>query len=151
MKTKSFFIALVAMLLVEVQGYAQPRYRHHYPRPHRVRVYAPVVPYHRVYSPLYVWYPSRGYYYSSRHDTYLYGSTSRPIKVRIKDMEFKRTSSGRLRIKNGKEPAVYLDTYKYNKVGYGDGQTHIVIETEGGNATIQVLDNNKQVVATYTL
>ena len=148
MAKKKFIIALVAMLLVGVQGYAQPRYRHHYPRPRRVRVYAPVV-YH--YTPRYVYYPTYGYYYSSHNDTYLYGSTSRPTKVRIKDMEFKMTSSGRLRIKNGKEPAIYLNTYKYNKVGYGDGQTYIVVETEGGNATIQVLDNNKQVVATYTL
>lgn len=144
MKAKKIIIAL-AMLLVGVQGYAQPRSRYHH-RPHPqywVHATLPVLPF--------VWYSSYGYYYNRSYDTYLYGSTSRPTKVRIKDMEFKRTASGRLRIKNGKEKAIYLDTYKYNKVGYGDGEMHIVVETGSGNATISTLDNNKQVIATYTL
>lgn len=140
---KKILLTLVVMLLVGVQGYAQSRY-HHYRQYYYPRTYV-------YYTPRYVYYPSYGYYYNSDYDTYLYGSSTRPTKVRIKDMEFKRTSSGRLRIKNGKEKAIYLDTYKYNKVGYGNGESHIVIETEDGNATITVLDNNKEVIAIYTL
>ena len=133
---KKILLTLVVMLLVGVQGYAQSRpvRPHYYNRP------TPIVYGHS---------PSYGYYYE--YDEYAYSSTSRPTKVRIKDMEFKRTSSGRLRIKNGKEKAIYLDTYKYNKVGYGNGESHIVIETKDGNATITVLDNNKEVIAIYTL
>lgn len=146
MNIKKIIIAL-AMLLVGVQGYAQSR-RHHHPAP----IYWVNAVTLDPYSPRihFTWYQPNGCYYNSDYDISLYGSTSQPTKIRIKDVQFKRKSY-KLKIKNGKEKSISLNTYKYNKIGYGNGDLHIVVETGNGDAIITVLDNNKEVIAIYTL
>ena len=167
---RKLFIALVVMMVAGVQAYAQPQPRHrsaphtqyrqstprpryhqpaprpryHQPTPRpRYHQPAPRPRYHTYYryAPLrYVWYPRYRYYYYRPFNAYLYDSYERPSKIRIGDLEFRRTSSGQLRIRNGHDPAVYVDVYQYNQLRYTNGTTEIIVVTQRGSITITVTD-----------
>ena len=143
-------MALVVMMLVGVQAYAQPRPRyHHHPAPHRY--YRPAYrPYYRM--PSYYYYHPSGYYYYTPLRVYWWGSAwNRPNTIKIENLEFKRTASGRLRIINGSAPKVYLSMYDNNSYRYTcPSGTIIDVTTGGGRTKINVYDNNGN-SATYTL
>ena len=147
----------IVMMLVGVQGYAQPRYHRPAPRPH-VEYFPRGVPhyYHRpYYRPLpsyYYWHPM-GYWYYTPLSVYWWGdSWDSPTKIQIECLEFKKTSSGRLRVKNGKEPKFYLSTYEESHFSYRTPSGNIVeVRTGDGKARIDVRDANGKHSATYTL
>ena len=153
-RIKHVIIVLVAMMCVGVQGYAQHRRPHrpvyHTPVPHRF-YHHPVYhnPSYRYRTVMYSYFPASGYYYYEPLNSYIYDSYERPTKVVIGNIEFKR-SSGRLRIKNGKQPVVYLDTYKVSQVKYVTGKVTINVVTGDGDATIEVADEEGN-TAIYTL
>ncbi len=154
MKTIIKVIIVLAMMCVGVQGYAQhyrPMPRHHYPHHvyHRPYYYGY---YHYVPYSAYRWYPSYRYYYYSPLSLYLYDSYDRPSKIKVDCIEFKRTSSGRLRIKNGTEPKMYLDMYKDNHLRYScPSGVKVDVETGDGDAQITVYGADGKTTAQYTL
>lgn len=162
MKKYILVIMAIAMMLVGVEVYAQPRGHRHGPAPryhgyHRPYRPAPRPYYRPVYHPRYVlpysyyrWYPTWGYYYYSPLSVYLYDSYESPTKIKVDCIEFKRTASSRLRIKNGTEPKFYLDMYMENHLRYTcPSGIKVDVQTEDGRAYITVY--SKETTAEYTL
>lgn len=150
---------VIAMMCIGVQGHAQyrrPAPRHHHPAPtyhhsyyHRPYYYGS---YYYVPYSAYRWYPSYRYWYYAPLSLYVYDNYDRPSKIKIDVVEFKRTSSGRLRIKNGTEPKQYLDLYKENHLRYScPSGIKIEVETGGGEADITVYGKDGKTAASYTL
>jgi len=160
MKKIAFIIALIAMMVCGVQGYAQrphhrpaPRYGYYHrpaPRPVYHRPY--YRPYYRIPVSAYVWYPSYRYYYYAPLSVYMYDSYERPTKIQVDCIEFKRTQSGRLRIKNGTEPKFYLDMYKENHLRYTcPSGVKVDVQTGDGETSITVYSADGKTTAEYTL
>ena len=146
-------VTLVMIIAVGVQGYAQPHHRYYHHRPHYGYHYRPYYrPYYRPLPSYYYWNPA-GYWYYAPLSVYWWGdSWDRPTKVKIDILEFKRTSSGRLRIKNGTEPKFYLDPYKKNSLRYScPSGTKVDVRTENGDISLTVYSADGKTTAQYTL
>lgn len=146
---KKIIIAL-AMITFGVQGYAQ---RYYAPRPVH---HAPVRyhhPYRPVVMPRYYVYNPLGYYTYAALNTFWWGSSwDAPTKIKVDCITFKRTSDGRLKVKNGGEKKFYVDTYKVNSFAYKcPSGIRVAVETGGGEARISVYSADGQTTANYTL
>ena len=160
MKKYMMIVITLVMMLVGVKAYAQPRGYYHRPHHHNYGYYAPRPYYHRpYYRPYYVlpysaytWYPSYRYYYYSPLSVYLYDNWETPSKIKVDCIEFKRTASSRLRIKNGTEAKMYLDMYKANHLRYTcPSGIKVDVQTGSGEAKITVYSADGQTTAEYTL
>lgn len=154
---KRMVMTLVMIIAVGVQGYAQPHHRYHHPRPSYGYGYGyyhrPYYrPYYRPLPSYYYWNPA-GYWYYAPLSVYWWGNSwDTPTKIKIEVLEFKRTSSGRLRIKNGTEPKFYLDLYKDSHLRYTcPSGTKVDVQTGNGDAKITVYGKDGKTTASYTL
>lgn len=138
---KKYIIMAIIAMAVAVQGYAQPRHHHHHHRPYYH--YSP-----RVMPSWYVWDAIAGYYYyEALHCRWWGPSWEYPHKVQVDCIEFKRTDSGRLRIKNGNLKKQYYSMWEENSwkftcpsgvivnVTTGNGQTKITAYSKDGKKT----------------
>ncbi len=142
-------ILLMAILAIglAVQGYAQRPHHHHH---------------HHPMPSWYIWNAVAGYYYYSALNCYWWGpSWSEPNKVRVDCIEFKRTSRGRLRIKNGNLEKEYYSMWEENSwrfrcpngviadVSTGNGQTKIKVRSQDGKLTSSYTLTARRIPYTY--
>ena len=145
MKNIKFVMALVVMLCAGVQGYAQ-HYRHHHPAPHV---------HHRPYFDMprsYYYHPS-GYYYTELGVFWWGNSWDRPHKVRIDNIEFKRTIRNRLRIiynGNGTSTKSYKSMWDHNTYHYTMPRGTVIEAVTGGNVTKIYVENAYGNTETHT-